>query len=122
MKTAREEALILLYTPPRDAPPVEAQPAAYLKSWRLVQVQDDSVRLVGVTDGNTYRLTSPVIHIDVTCRVVSTSSGRQYQLVGPPAITQQERTLIAGRIALNGLVVSDDASEALWSRMLACTQ
>ena len=66
--------------------PVSIQPWTEMWRWRLYQVKAHGIRsrhLVGLADGEG-RVCSGIVQWDLRSLCATTSSGRVYQLVGPP--------------------------------------
>ena len=106
------------FTNLRGAPLVRDQPQVRITQWRLAQLPDDSVVLVGVVPGGpdalTVRITSPIRCVDVAARLLQTWSGRVYVLVGDPAAAPFMRTVVAERLARSGLEDAVDVTDALF--------
>lgn len=105
----------------RDAPSIHDQPQMDVHSWLMLKSTTGELHLVTLrdrdVDGGVVRLTSPMASIDNSARVVATSSGRQYLLMGPPAIeTLEQQVLLAGAARL-GLSDATDVSEWVWGQM-----
>jgi len=69
----------------KTAPPVGEQPHAHLEYWR-VREHAANWHLYGFCpELGCFRRTTPVHLLDLSRQLAVTASGRQYQLVGPPA-------------------------------------
>jgi hypothetical protein len=77
----------------------------------LVTLRDREV------DRGVVRLTSPIASIDHGARVATTSSGRQYLLMGPPASEALEQQVLLAGAARLGLSDANDVSAWVWSQM-----
>ncbi len=82
----------------RDAPSIDAQPQMEVYSWRMLKSTDGELHLAKLRDRDmghgVVRLTSAIAAIDNSARVVTTSSGRQYSLLGPPESRTLEQQLL----------------------------
>lgn len=109
--TTIERDLQRLMTAVAELPAPEIKPDMLLCNWRLMQIHDRPGarpfrRLVGRRYGKGYpvlglRMSSPVEHIDLARRLVTTHSGSVYQLVGLPGIDDAELNWI-GIVGLGG--------------------
>jgi hypothetical protein len=102
----------------RDAPDIEAQPRMLVQSWRLIRTPAGTLHLVTLRDVNdeqgTVRVTSAVSAVQQGPVVVTTSSGRGYELAGPAEEREIEReTLRAGAVRL-GMGRAVDVSVLAW--------
>ena len=96
----------------RDAPSVESQPTVAIRSWQVVTTADGEARLAGVLEnGYTWRVTSPLVVFNPSTRCITTSSGRRYELNGPPAVSGLDVIVIAAQLAMNGLARAKNTSE-----------
>lgn len=121
MQAAGEEAdgqATVYFMNLRAAPLLRDQPQVRITHWRLAQLPDDTVVLVGVVPGGpdalTVRITSPIRCVDVAARLLQTWSGRVYVLVGDPATAPFMRTVLAERLARSGLEDAVDVTDALF--------
>jgi len=77
---------VLVLSNMRDAPEVEDQPFVCPSQWRVIKVNDSSLRLaLLVNAGKTVRVTTPLVAMDPVLRRVRTKSGRVYRLDGLPS-------------------------------------
>ena len=105
----------LLLTNHRLAPSVQSQPVVSIRRWRIVTTASGEEHLTGLLEnGYTWRVTSPVVEFKASARRIWTSSGRQYELVGPPAIDGADVIVIAAQLLINGLVDTENTSEIYW--------
>lgn len=108
----------LAFANERDALPVEAQPRVQVHSWRLIRTPSGKLHLATLRDlsdqRGTVRVTSPISAVDRDGRVVTTSSGREYELMGPPEEREIEReVLLAGAVRL-GMGDAVDVTVFAW--------
>jgi hypothetical protein len=103
----------------RPAPLASQQPRVRICEWRIVRTHQ-ALYLVGAVAVNqevlTYRISSAIEHVDVTSRQVRTSSGRVYEIEGPPASEIGFVRLLDARLAEAGLGHAVDVSAAVWGR------
>jgi hypothetical protein len=102
----------------RNAPNIEAQSRMLVHSWRLIRTPAGTLHLVtlrGADDEQgTVRVTSAISAVDRGRVVVTTSSGRQYELAGPPEEREIEREMLrAGAVRL-GMGRAVDVSVLAW--------
>jgi len=104
---------------PRDAPPVQAQPFMEVHSWRLIRTPAGSLHLVTLRDlteeRGTVRVTSAITAVDEQAGIVTTSSGREYALMGPAEERDFERDLLQGGAVRLGLGDAVDVSVFAWA-------
>lgn len=95
----------------RPAPPVSEQPRLTIEHWSLLALiagGSQKVVLVGyIRQLGVARITSPVAAIDVVARVVTTSSGRVYDLRGPSGHDERAELVIRFECALRDAVAID---------------
>jgi len=105
----------------RDAPPVATQSRVEVRSWRLIQTPAGSYHLVMLSDQcetrATVRVTSAVVAVDPDAGVVTTSSGRQYKLIGPAEERPFERDVLAGGAVTLGLGDAVDVTVFAWDQI-----
>lgn len=105
----------------RDAPPVEAQPFMEVYSWRLIRTPAGTLHLVALRDlteeRGTVRVTSAITAVDEEAGIVTTSSGRQYTLMGPAEERDFERDLLQGGAVRLGLGDAVDVSVFAWDQL-----
>ena len=63
------------------------QPHAHLEQWRIGERGADWYLMGFCTEAASNRWTTPVQLLDLARQIAVTASGRQYQLVGPPAVS-----------------------------------
>lgn len=102
----------------RNAPPVDGQPRMQVHSWRLIRTRSGTLHLVTLRDlgdeGGTVRVTSPISSIDRGRVIVTTSSGREYELMRPAEEREVERDLLrSGAVGL-GMGAAVDVSVLAW--------
>ena len=73
----------------RSAPTVDDQPSAVINSWVLMRLPSDDddggeydFRIVGRKPAGGWRVTTPLVALDLTSMTGTTQSGRQYRLEG----------------------------------------
>ena len=101
----------------RDAPPVKDQSRVEVLSWRAVETPTGELYLMMFQEAGVVRNTSAVVSVDASRRLLTTSSGREYVLHGPPeeeAIAKQVLQANAVRI---GLASARDVSDRLWHQL-----
>lgn len=113
----------VLFTNERDAPPVGTQPLMKVHSWRLMKATTGELHLVTLRvrhqDHGTVRLTSALVSIDKTTRVVVTSSGRRYALLAAPESGALEQQVLRAGAARLGLAGAVDISDWAWAQVRA---
>ena len=73
----------------RSAPPVDDQPSAVVASWAIMRLPSEEdggeydFRIVGRKENGGWRVTTPLVHLDLTSMTGTTQSGRHYRLDGP---------------------------------------
>lgn len=101
----------------REAPPASTQSRALIHDWRIIQF-DEGRTLVGfLENGFTCRITTAIVSIDIPGREVRTSSGRLYELLGPPACEPERLAVIAVYVALSLQSPSLDVTGGVWDAM-----
>jgi hypothetical protein len=102
----------------RDAPDIDTQPRELVQSWRLIRTRTGTLHLVtfgGVGDEQgTVCVTSAISAVERGRVVVTTSSGRKYELAGPAEDREIEREMLrtgAVRLGMGGAV---DVSVLAW--------
>jgi hypothetical protein len=108
----------LTFVNERDAPDLEAQPRVLVHSWRLVRTRGGSLHLITLRDVSneqgTVRVTSAISAVEHGRVVVTTASGRKYELVGPAEEREVEREMLrAGAVKL-GMGGAVDVSVLAW--------
>lgn len=96
----------------RPARTVHEEPRLTMLAWRFFAFEDErgaaAIMLVGrVLETNTSRVTSPVVAIDLAARMVTTRSGRVYDLPGPPGHDERAETAIRLDAAARGATLVD---------------
>lgn len=83
----------------REAAPVSKCPEDTMTDWSLVEVRYGEISILGTSDssGKT-RLTSPIVGVEAGTRLVTTSSGRRYRLMGRPGRTETSDAVLAALI------------------------
>jgi hypothetical protein len=114
---------ILVFGNLRDAPDVAAQPNVDLSMWRVVESAAEAERhLIGIlSNGVTLRCTTPIKSLDPARRKVITSSGRTYQLIGPPAADSELVGAILMTARLNGIGPTFDVTDLCWEAIQSAT-
>ncbi len=98
----------------RDAPSVTEQPVVQVNSWRVVEAKNGNRHLAAVLDRGPLRTTSPIATFNPATAELTTTSGRKYELLGPPEARQPQLALLAANVARVGLSDSVDISDTLW--------
>jgi hypothetical protein len=98
----------------RPAPTVDDQPVVQPKSWRVFESATGSRHLVAILKHGPLRVTSRIIDFDNAAAVLTTESGRRYELNGPPEDKTLERALLAANALRCGLAGASDISASLW--------
>ena len=105
----------------RDAATVEAQSRLQVDSWRLIRMPSGELHLATLRDLSeeqaTVRVTSALSSLDAVTGDATTSSGRQYVLMGPPETRQSSLTLLHGGAASLGLGDAVDISDLVWAEL-----
>lgn len=121
MSTGAPSDINVTFVNERDAPAVPAQPRMEVHSWRLIRTPAGTLHLVTLRDLNdergTVRVTSSIMSVDRVLQVVTTSSGRQYALMGPPEERDFERDLLQGGAVRLGLGDAVDVSAFAWDQV-----
>lgn len=110
--------LVLTVVNDRVAPPVEAHRHIEVHSWLVIRARSGSLHLVTLRDVSAGRgtvcVTSAISAVDSDGRVVTTSSGRRYELMGPPEARDLERDVLrCGAVSL-GMGEAVDVSVFAW--------
>jgi len=110
---------------PRRAPDVSAQPRMALSGWRILDLGHGQEILCGwLPNGSTLRKTSPIAWFSQSLREIVTSSGRRYELVGPPATDPESLVLMAWHLEASGCDVADeiaDITSLYWGAITGAT-
>jgi hypothetical protein len=94
----------------RTAPPVHDQPEATLLLWRAVRLFSGDCVLIGCLEcGLTIRITTSIVRY--MGRRAWTESGRQYNLLGDPAIDARTIALLCERLATSNHLAYIDCTE-----------
>lgn len=105
----------------REAPSLEKQPRMEVRCWRMMKSASGELHLASLrertTDRGVFRLTSAIASIDFAAKIVSTSSGRRYELLASPERRAFEVHLLWAGVARLGLSGATDVSSWVWSRM-----
>lgn len=111
----------LLFVGARDAPPVTRQSRVEVRSWRLIRTPEGTYHLLTLSDQwetrATVRVTSAITAVDPGAGVVTTSSGRQYVLMGPAEERPFERDVLAGGAVSLGLGDAIDVTVFAWDQI-----
>lgn len=86
----------------RDAPSVDQQPLVQMQHWRVFLVAGQRHLLGWVSEGITTRMTSPICEVRLFARQLVTSSGRLYELDGPPTEDPDRLMVLAARLIAIG--------------------
>lgn len=121
MRSGQLGGVTVLFANEREAPGVDAQPRMEVHSWRLLRVPSGELHLVTLRDltdeRGTVRVTSAIAAFDDGARVVTTSSGRQYALMGSPEIREFELDLLRGGAVRLGMGDAVDVSVLAWDQL-----
>lgn len=111
----------MMFVNERDAPIPDLQPRVEVRSWRLLRAPEGTLRLVllaGLTEqSGTVRVTSPITAVDQDAGIVTTSSGRQYVLMGPFEDGKLERDMLLNGAVRLGLGAAVDVSVLAWDQV-----
>jgi hypothetical protein len=116
-EVALAEALEITLTNGREAPPVCDQPDVELQTWRVVEDQWGTRRVLGILGQNTIRVTTPIQSLNPVSRLAVTHSGRRYHFHQAPVT---ERAVVAAMLLHafdHHVVVTRDVSDQLWALM-----
>lgn len=113
--------LSIVLTNFRTAPPASTQPRALIYDWRIMQFDERRVMVGFLANGLTCRMTTEIVSIDFPGREVRTSSGRLYELLGPPASEPERLAFIAVRVALCVRSAHLDVTDGVWNAMCKVT-
>jgi hypothetical protein len=103
----------------RNAPGVDDQPRLQLSDWRMHLVGQHT-HLVGfLPNGFTCRVTTPIATVLSASRLVQTSSGRLYELDGPPAHDPLALAVIRARLHQLFGNIDADVTMNYWGAMQA---
>ena len=113
----------------RSAPSVDDQPSAVVDSWLLLQLPSEDhdgydFRVVGRKSNGGWRVTTPLVALDLGTMTATTQSGRHYRLDGPMADVYAPPDIVADviwswlggtayRISDVGIAMPEDAAVAL---------
>ena len=121
MSPSEPGGVVVNFANERDAPSVEAQPLMEVYSWRLIRTPEGTLHLVTLRDlteeRGTVRVTSAITAVDREARIMTTSSGRQYALMGPAEERAFERDLLQGGAVRLGLGEAVDVSVFAWDQL-----
>lgn len=121
MSTSQSGNVTVAFANERDAPAVAAQPRMEVHSWRLIREPSGTLHLVTLRDlteeQGTVRVTSAITAVDQEAGIVTTSSGRQYALMGPPEERSLERDLLQGGAVRLGMGDAVDVSVLAWDQV-----
>lgn len=121
MSARQLEGLAITFSNDRDAPIVDLQPRMEVDSWRLLRTPVGTLHLVTLRrlseQGGTVRVTTRITVVDQVAGIVTTTSGRQYALVGPPEDRQFERELLLNGAIKLGMGASVDVSVLAWDQV-----
>lgn len=97
---------------------VEERSQMTIHSWRLIRTPAGTFHLVALMDPSTERetvhVTSPIIAVDGDGRIVTTSSGDEYELIGPPEERERERDVLLSGVLELGMGEAVDVSVLAW--------
>ncbi len=101
----------------RDAPPVKDQPRVEVLSWRAVETPAGELYLMMFREAGVVRNTSAVVSVDAGRRLLTTSSGREYVLHGPPEEEAVAKGMLHANAVRIGLASARDVSDRLWHQL-----
>lgn len=111
----------ILLTNFRPAPSTSTQSQVSIHDWRIIQLAERQVLVGFLENGLTCRVTTNIASIEFVAREVQTSSGRLYQLLGPPACEPERLAVIAVRVALSARPPYLDVTDGVWTAMCKVT-
>lgn len=112
---------IVVLTNSRPAPPIEVQPRTSMHEWRIIEFVDGRSLVGFLENGFTCRLTTEIVSIDLSARQVRTSSGRLYELLGPPASQPERLAVIAAHLVASVGSHWMDVTDSAWTAMRKVT-
>jgi hypothetical protein len=106
----------------RKAPPVCQQPVVNIVAWRILEDADGCLFLGGLRAQTlTMRTTTEICKFEPSARTLWTSSGRKYQLVGPPTEDACICRAIAIQAVRGGVLVQSDQTCIIWTAIQRAT-
>lgn len=108
---------IVTLTNLRSAPSIEVQPHMSMYDWRIIEFDDVRLLVGFLENGFTCRLTTEIVSIDFSARQVRTSSGRMYELLGPPASEPERLTGITAYLVASIGFCWTDTTDSVWTAM-----
>lgn len=106
---------VVFFANERDAPPVAEEARVHALSWCATRVPTGDFHLLMLREAGVVRRTSSVKSVDPLRRIVTTSSGREYLLHGPPEDEPVTKAQLLASAAWLGLASACDASDAFWA-------
>lgn len=98
--------------------PVEELQYVDVTSWLVIRASSGKLHLVTLVStavgDRTVGLSSPISSVDSGGRIVTTSSGRRYELMGPPEVRELERDLLHSGAVRLGMGNAVDVSVFAW--------
>lgn len=101
----------------RDAPPVKDQSRVEVLSWLAVETPAGELYLMMFREAGVVRNTSAVVSVDASRRLLTTSSGREYVLLGPPEEEVSAKGMLQANAVRIGLASALDVSDRLWHQL-----
>lgn len=99
-----------------STPPVADQPQINLARWRIMQTESGDHHFVGYNiDDQEGRVSTVVLQFDVERRLGITSSGRVYELHGPPGLDPDAGYVWHVWKAVNHVTKAEDITEDVLS-------
>lgn len=104
----------LFFTNNRPAPDVLSEPAVELHHWRILRRGNGTLHIAAQVPSGSFRVTSPLITMDLAQSTARTESGRSYRLCAPPEEDPVLRALMTANASRDLVLISDDISDAIW--------
>ena len=112
-------SLLIIFRNPES---VDAQPVVRLRAWRVVWNAASGYHIVTATEHGSIRITSAVKEMKFGTGLATTASGRGYQFMGPPSLSEvltEVAQLVAERAGLDRCV---DVSRIWWQAMVCAPE
>lgn len=88
---------------------VEDEPHIRIREWDIRKDVEGNCYFVGVrSDDGWLRTSTPIVEFDVERRRGRTESGRVYELIGPPGLSERGEHLWAKSKAIKGITEADE--------------
>jgi hypothetical protein len=103
--------------------PVTEMPTSTLASWRVFQTETGERHLCGYASREREgRVTSAIATFDPATASAITSTGRVYQLVGPPGRDADAVYVLQYWLVVNRVQSIDDVTEEVWAAIQKAAQ